>query len=170
MLIMLLILYSAAMVPVRVSFELDAEGNMWVFEVTASLIFICDLVLAFNTAYQEDGVWIYDRGHIARRYLLGWCAADVLTWLWPSRWQAFLPLHSLPPRIWLPCPLRLCAFVAAPAALFEWRWQGPAGCLKASAPAAVARTCAPSLAAFGSSEGAPTQILLERGGLALQVR
>ena len=76
MLIMLLILYSAATVPVRVCFDAHAEGWVWVFEVMMSTAFLADLVLGFFTAYQVDGVWVYDRGRIARSYMLGWFWID----------------------------------------------------------------------------------------------
>ena len=75
-LIMVLILYSAASVPMRVCFDAQAEGIVWAFEATMSVVFMIDVALAFNTAYQEDGLWVYDRGRIARNYLLGWFWID----------------------------------------------------------------------------------------------
>ena len=76
MLIMCLILYSAASVPVRVCFEAEATGRMWVAEVCMSLLFLCDLLLAFNTAYDVDGVWVTSRLEIAQRYFKGWFWID----------------------------------------------------------------------------------------------
>ena len=80
LIIMLLILYSAATVPVRVCFEADATGNWWVFEVGMSLTFMFDLFLNFNTAYMDSrelrGHWVTDRGKIAQRYLSGWFWID----------------------------------------------------------------------------------------------
>ena len=78
LIVMLLILYSAASVPVRVSFEADAVGAMWTFEAGMSLVFITDLLLAFMTALDDgDGKWIVDRCTIARTYLFGWFWIDM---------------------------------------------------------------------------------------------
>ena len=76
LLIMTLIFYSAASIPIRVCFDVHAEGAVWAFETGMSIIFMIDVGFAFNTAYMKDGVWIYDRGQIARNYLLGWFWID----------------------------------------------------------------------------------------------
>jgi len=76
LLVMVLILYSAASVPVRVCFNELAVGAVWVFEAGMSIVFCIDVVLNFNTAFQRDGTWIYDRPRIAGRYLLGWFWID----------------------------------------------------------------------------------------------
>jgi len=75
-LIMTLILYSAVSIPVHLCFDVHAEGWMWYFEMAMSIIFLTDVALAFNTAYQEDGYWVYDRCLIARKYLCGWFWID----------------------------------------------------------------------------------------------
>lgn len=76
-LVMILILYSAISIPVRVSFDAEANGAMWVFEVVISILFLVDVILAFSTAYQnEEGEMVYDRGSIARHYLCGWFWID----------------------------------------------------------------------------------------------
>ena len=74
--IMMLIVYSAITVPVRVCFSEEAEGAMWIFEVSVTLFFITDLMFTFNTAYIEEGVWIVARSAIASRYLTGWFWID----------------------------------------------------------------------------------------------
>lgn len=74
--IMMLILYSAASVPVRLGFNAEAEGRMWAFEAAMSVLFICDLLLSFRTAYVEDGIWQTDGCRIASRYLSGWFWID----------------------------------------------------------------------------------------------
>ena len=76
LLIMTLILYSAGSVPIRVCFNSHADGLVWYFEAGMSVVFMVDVVLAFHTAYQQDGQWIYDRARIARAYLLGWFWVD----------------------------------------------------------------------------------------------
>ena len=76
-LIMILILYSAAAVPMRLAFDAEPEGALWVFEASMSVFFLADVGLAFSTAFQrEDGVLVYDRGSIARHYLFGWFWID----------------------------------------------------------------------------------------------
>ena len=75
--IMILILYSATVVPIRMGFDANAEGGMWVFEASMSIFFLTDLSFNFNTAFMsEDGVWITDRGAIALKYLQGWFWID----------------------------------------------------------------------------------------------
>jgi CRP-like cAMP-binding protein len=60
-----------------VCFDADAEGALWAFELSMSLLFLVDAGLSFNTAFQhDDGSWEYDRGAIARHYLLGWFWVD----------------------------------------------------------------------------------------------
>lgn len=50
-----LILYSAVMVPFRVCFSAEAEGNAWYFEVGVTFLFITDLLINFNTAFAGEG-------------------------------------------------------------------------------------------------------------------
>ena len=66
-----LTLYSAFTVPIRVCFEADAEGAVWLFEASISLFFLADIVLAFNTAFWDGGQWVDHRPRIAERYLWG---------------------------------------------------------------------------------------------------
>ena len=74
--IMFFILYSAYVVPLRVCFHHEAEGAVWVFEASLSVIFEVDLLLSFNTAFFEDGVWVRSHERIAWRYLVGWFWID----------------------------------------------------------------------------------------------
>jgi len=76
MLIMLLILYSAVVVPMRICFDVEATGTMWFFEAGMSIFFLCDLVLSFNTAFYSEGRWVTSRLSIARSYLQGWFWID----------------------------------------------------------------------------------------------
>lgn len=54
--VMVLILYSAGSVPVRLGFDAEAEGKTWVFEAGMSILFIFDLLLSFRTAYTSEEV------------------------------------------------------------------------------------------------------------------
>ena len=77
--VMLLIVYSAVTVPVRVCFASDAEGWLWYFEVAMSFAFLFDLSLNFRMAYHRDGErgeLVTDRREIAVRYLSGWFWID----------------------------------------------------------------------------------------------
>ena len=76
LLVMLLIIYSAVAVPLRLCFRAKAEGAVWAFEATMSLVFVADLALSFNTAYLVEGEWVMDRRMIARRYFAGWFWID----------------------------------------------------------------------------------------------
>ena len=48
---MLLILYSAVVVPVCVCFDANAEGFMWFLEVSMTFAFIADIYFTFNTVF-----------------------------------------------------------------------------------------------------------------------
>ena len=76
--ILLLILYSAIVVPVRVCFDADAQGLMWILEVSMTLAFIVDMGFTFNQVYfdQPTGQWVMSRPQIAKNYLSGWFWID----------------------------------------------------------------------------------------------
>ena len=76
--ILMLILYSAVVVPVRVCFDADATGIMWLFEVTMTFCFILDMIFTFNQVYFDNatGQWVTSRKDIARNYLSGWFWID----------------------------------------------------------------------------------------------
>ena len=74
--IMLCILYSAVVVPLRICFRAEAEGGLWYLEASMSLLFLADLILSFNVAYEADGVWITARVAIAKRYASSWLVVD----------------------------------------------------------------------------------------------
>jgi hypothetical protein len=73
---LLLILYSAVVIPFRVCFSSEATGAFWAFELLLSIFFIIDLILNFNTAYQEEDRWIVSRPRIAMNYFRGWFWID----------------------------------------------------------------------------------------------
>jgi hypothetical protein len=56
--IMVCILYSAMAVPFRMGFRAHAEGGVWLFEASMSLLFLADLLLTFNTAFLHEGEWV----------------------------------------------------------------------------------------------------------------
>ena len=77
--IMLLIIYSALSVPVRICFDANAEGWVWVFEATMAPIFIVDICMTFRLAFvrKDDGVIVRDAGLIAKAYLSMWFWIDM---------------------------------------------------------------------------------------------
>ena len=76
LLVMCCIFYSALIVPLRLCFHAEAEGLVWDFEASMSLIFLTDLCLSFNTAYLSEGEWVTSRRKIASRYLRSWFWID----------------------------------------------------------------------------------------------
>lgn len=74
--VLMLILYSAVMVPYRICFSATAVGFMFIFEQTITASFITDVCFNFNTAYFENDKWVTDRGKISARYLTGWFWID----------------------------------------------------------------------------------------------
>jgi len=76
LLMLLFILYSAAVVPFRVSFGVPATGVTWVFEAAMSLAFMVDVSLCFRTAFFRDGELVTSEGEISHRYLNGWFWVD----------------------------------------------------------------------------------------------
>ena len=59
-LVMVLILYSAAIVPYRVCFDVEAEGALWVFEAAMSIFFLVDVVFQQRpiSAFACASLWV----------------------------------------------------------------------------------------------------------------
>lgn len=74
--VLMLILYSAVMVPYRICFSATAIGFMFIFEQAITVSFITDVCFNFNTAYFDNEKWVTDRGKISARYLSGWFWID----------------------------------------------------------------------------------------------
>jgi len=77
MLILVMIMYSAIMVPFRICFDAEAVGYMFIFEQCVTFVFITDVLFNFNTAYLDDTRWVISRPRIAVTYLQGWFWIDV---------------------------------------------------------------------------------------------
>lgn len=77
-----LLVYVAVMVPLRMGFSMEAEvgSGGWTVELIVDMYFITDIVFNFRTGtYDSDGVLIYDRPEIRRRYLKGWFGIDIIS-------------------------------------------------------------------------------------------
>lgn len=84
MISVVLLLYVAAAVPLRISFNVEVE--IWSFaffvELVVDLFFVADVVLNFRTAfYDENGFRESRPKYIARHYLKSWFAIDMLSCL-----------------------------------------------------------------------------------------
>jgi hypothetical protein len=60
LLVMSLILYSGVMVPFRIAFQSEAEGGMWVFEASLSLVFLVDLCVANSRPLETSALLARD--------------------------------------------------------------------------------------------------------------
>jgi hypothetical protein len=76
MVVAVLIMYSAVSVPIRLGFDADAEGAIWLFEVMVSLTFILDMLFSFRTTHVVDGVWETDGWKVAFAYSRSWLWVD----------------------------------------------------------------------------------------------
>ena len=78
LLVLLLIVYSAVVAPVRVCFGSEASGLFWWMELGMTLCFLLDMAFSFNTIYFESagGRWVISRVEIAQTYLRGWFWID----------------------------------------------------------------------------------------------
>jgi len=74
----LLVCYSVIIVPVQLAFGGLENGGFRTFEIALDCVFLLDLCLHFNTAYEERGQMVCDRVLIAKRYLKGLFAVDLL--------------------------------------------------------------------------------------------
>ena len=75
--VLVLILYSAIVVPYRICFDSPATGFLFGLEQLITLAFMIDVYLNFNTAHaSNDLAWVLDRKEIACRYLSGWFWID----------------------------------------------------------------------------------------------
>jgi hypothetical protein len=86
LMILALIVFSCVLVPYQVAFvhRVSLAGSLLVYVI--DLFFLLDIYLNFRTTYRYQGIDVDDRGRIARRYLRGLFAFDLL---------AALPLDAL---------------------------------------------------------------------------
>ena len=81
---MLALMFTAIITPVEVA--LIDEGAcitvLWILNRVIDLLFMIDIIIIFNMAYQEEGIkvtWVYSRKRIAARYLRGYFWVDFLS-------------------------------------------------------------------------------------------
>ena len=56
--VLFLIIYSAVVVPLRVCFEAEADGFMWMMELSMTLAFILDMLFTFSTVYFDPAIGV----------------------------------------------------------------------------------------------------------------
>ena len=80
-LIVLLIAYSSLFVPYKAAFENSTTQFWFYFDLIIDSIFICDIVLTFNSTYyrEQDGLLETSRKQITINYLKGWFFLDLIT-------------------------------------------------------------------------------------------
>lgn len=81
-LLLCVIVYTCVMTPVRIAFDPDGRsvgpyGLFW-FEIVLDFCFLLDVLVTLNTAVEISDRWVTDRPRIARRYMQGWLAVDVV--------------------------------------------------------------------------------------------
>ena len=85
MLMVLALVFTAAVTPVEVSFLKEGEyiTPLWTINRVVDLCFMLDICLTFQLAYQEStengGHWVFNKWTIAKHYLKGWFLLDFLS-------------------------------------------------------------------------------------------
>lgn len=78
--ILVLLVYTAMWVPIRVGFDYSPGGLPRILEVTVDLLFLTDVVVNFLTAYEgENGHLSLSLSDIAKRYVKQWFLIDVVS-------------------------------------------------------------------------------------------
>ena len=77
---LLLVLYVAAIVPLRVAFSKHFKETAWkVADLTIDFVFMADVVLNFLTTFVKEGREVRDPGRIAWHYLRTWFVIDFVS-------------------------------------------------------------------------------------------
>jgi hypothetical protein len=77
--VVFLLIYTALIVPYKVCFEDDTSDGQFIFDLIVDFSFMIDIVMTFFTAYEERGVLVVSRTHIAKNYLKSWFVIDIVT-------------------------------------------------------------------------------------------
>ncbi|RHY99120.1 hypothetical protein DYB26_005626, partial [Aphanomyces astaci] len=79
----LCVFYTSCVVPVRISFSLDATGFFYFFECGIDFCFFLDILLSFRTGLVDPttGHVYYNKRQIIRSYLRGWFGIDLVSTL-----------------------------------------------------------------------------------------
>jgi hypothetical protein len=84
-------IYEVFSVPFKISQEIEITWNIIVFDVSADIIFLINIILTFFVpVYDKNGKLIYNKKKIAKMYLKLWFWPDLIvcipfTLLWHLR-------------------------------------------------------------------------------------
>ena len=67
------------MIPFRLCFGVDANGNILIFETIIDAFFITDIFVQFNTSFYRKGKIIKNRKEIVINYFKTWFIIDVMS-------------------------------------------------------------------------------------------
>jgi hypothetical protein len=74
------ILYTAFVIPIRIPFENNPHMFFVIFDVTMDFLFGVDILVNFFLAYEnEDGEFVINRRKICINYLKGWLLLDIMS-------------------------------------------------------------------------------------------
>ncbi|CAD8141621.1 unnamed protein product [Paramecium octaurelia] len=75
---MIVIFFAILILPLDISFTIESDffDN---FNIASITIFSLDILINFNTSYQQKGQYIYDRKLIAKNYLMAWFWIDLMS-------------------------------------------------------------------------------------------
>jgi hypothetical protein len=79
LLIIVLLLYTAIYIPIKVSFIEESYTAVFVFELLVDILFLTDVVLTFFTAFYKKNELIIDKTEIMKNYMSGWFLIDLTT-------------------------------------------------------------------------------------------
>jgi len=76
--IIFMILYTAIVVPLRLSWTLPETVGVWTLDRLLDLVFMIDILINFNTAFERGTELVLDRRSILIHYLKTWFALDFI--------------------------------------------------------------------------------------------
>ena len=77
-----ILLISCIITPINFAFQDELENVEWyvIFNYAIDLFFLAELIVNFNTAFEDEDKEIVDsRKEIAKRYLSGWFVIDIVS-------------------------------------------------------------------------------------------
>jgi len=74
------VLYSCITIPVKIGFDVEFTGPLFIIDIVTDAIFLLDVLLAFRTAYLDKrGVIVWDPQKIAKHYLTTAFLTDIIS-------------------------------------------------------------------------------------------
>ena len=80
-----MIIYQSIVIPFRLCFEAEAEGNWVYIETTIDVCFMLDIFVQFNTGFYSQGKLINNRKKIIVNYVKSWFLIDLVA-SFPYNW------------------------------------------------------------------------------------